>query len=177
MTNRRTLIRGITLGMGGMATSLTLGGLLKPRAASAAPAVASAAAEYDFTSDLIYLSPQTSAGHNSRCQAEVWFVELNYDLYIVTRSDAWRARAIGAGLTKTRVWVGDEGEWQASDGAYLKLPQFMAEAAQITDAKEQTQALDKMGDKYRLSWLLWGPRFKNGIADGSRVMLRYRPTA
>jgi hypothetical protein len=160
-----------------MSAGLTLGGLLRPRAATAASAVATAAAEFDFTSDLIYLSPQTSAGNNSRCQAEVWFVELNYDLYIVTRSNAWRARAIDTGLTKTRVWVGDEGEWQASDGAYLKLPEFMAEGAQITDAQEQARALDEMGDKYRLSWLLWGPRFKNGIADGSRVMLRYRPTA
>jgi hypothetical protein len=44
----------------------------------------------------------------------------------------------------------------------------------VKDADSQTSVLDAMGDKYPLEWVIWGPRFRNGLADGSRVMLRYQ---
>ena len=86
------------------------------------------AIEFDFSSQLIYLSPQTSQGQNSRCQAEIWFAEVDGELFVVTASDAWRARAIRQGLPMARIWVGDVGRWQASGGAYLRLPQLMTRA-------------------------------------------------
>lgn len=95
---------------------------------------------------------------------------------VVTASDAWRARAVGRGFRTARIWVGDEGVWTDSDSAYRELPSALAEVSFIEDPDEHARLLEQFGDKYSLSWVLWGPRFRNGLKDGSRVMLRYRPT-
>ncbi len=125
-------------------------------------------------SDLIYLAPIRTDGRESRCQAEVWFVHHESDLYVITASEAWRAQAIGKGLTRTHIWVGDVGAWGDSNGAYRELPQIEAVGSQVKDAESQNSVLNAMGDKYSLEWFVWGPRFRNGLADGSRVMLRYQ---
>ena len=39
------------------------------------------------------------------------------------------------------------------------------------------RALEAFGAKYADEWGSWGPRFRDGLADGSRVLLRYRPLA
>ena len=126
-------------------------------------------------SELIYVAPILSDGGASRCQAEVWFVHHASNLYVVTANDAWRAQAVGKGLTRTQIWVGDVGAWNDSNGAYRELPQIQAVSSQVSDADSQSSVLDAMGDKYRLEWVVWGPRFRNGLADGSRVILRYQP--
>jgi len=150
---------------------LAMAGL--PRSAFAADASGLRGAMDD--SALIYLTPLRRDGSESRCQSEVWFVHYDADLYVVTAHDAWRARAIASGLTRARIWVGDVGRWSDSDGSYRRLPQIEALASQVQDAQAQDAVLDAMGDKYRLEWLVWGPRFRKGLADGSRVMLCYQP--
>ena len=139
-----------------------------------APGLALAAAE---ESEWIYLSPFKSDGNLSRCQAEVWFVGDGGNYYVVTASSAWRAEAARRGLTRTQVWVGMAGMWQRSNGAYLKLPSLQAEASLVGDAVEHARLLTQFGEKYSGEWGSWGPRFKNGLADGSRVMLKYQPTS
>ena len=125
------------------------------------------------TSDLIYLTPLKSNGGESRCQGEVWFQAHQNALYVVTAAGAWRAEAVRRGLARTRVWVGDVGTWSDSDGAYRELPQLELTGSLVIEPGVQAAVLDKMGDKYSMSWLVWGPRFRDGLADGSRVMLRY----
>ena len=126
-------------------------------------------------SDLIYLTPIRSDGSESRCQAEVWFVPDGGDFYIVTASDAWRAHAPRLGLNRARVWVGDLGEWGDTNGRYRTLPQLETVVSYVTESDVQERVLEGFGDKYTLEWILWGPRFRNSLADGSRVMLRYQP--
>ncbi len=126
-------------------------------------------------SHLIYISPFKSNGELSRCQAEVWYVQDGTDMVVVTASNAWRARAIAQGLTRAQVWVGDVGQWQRSDGEYKNLPSTVASGAQVDDTMEHARVLQIFGSKYADEWGTWGPRFSNGLADGTRVMLRYRP--
>ena len=127
-------------------------------------------------SSLIYLTPLQSNGAESSCQAEIWFAAVEGDFYVVTEADAWRSQAIGKGLTRTRIWVGDVGMWKDSDGAYKSLPMLEASAAQETDTAVQEKVLEAMGGKYSGDgWDRWGPRFRTGLAEGSRVMLRYSP--
>ncbi len=126
-------------------------------------------------SDLIYISPMRSDGSLSACQAEIWFQSMEGSMYVVTGADAWRARAPQLGLTAARVWVGDVGEWDKSDGAYLRLPSIETQCSVVSDQAEHARVLDRMGSKYRMAWVVWGPRFRNGLADGSRVMLKYTP--
>ena len=127
------------------------------------------------TSDLIYLTPLQSGGQESRCQAEIWFVSDNVNVYVVTAKDAWRAKAVRKGLKQARIWVGDLGNWQSAKGRYRALPMFEAVGNQINDPNEHRRVLELFGSKYRMEWLVWGPRFRTGLNDGSRVMLQYTP--
>jgi hypothetical protein len=135
--------------------------------------VAAALAE----SDTVYLSPLRSDGTESRCQAEVWFVLDGPDVCVVTATAAWRARAVRQGLRQARMWVGELGIWTRTDGRYRNLPQADVVGEFIEAQAEHERVLALFGSKYPLSWVLWGPRFRNGLEDGSRVMLRYRPAA
>ncbi len=124
-------------------------------------------------SPLIYLSPIKSDGTLSKCQAEIWYLEDGGTHYVVTAADAWRAEAVRKGLTTARIWTGDVGVWTRSKGAYLDLPQLDATAGFETDEAEHARLLALFGEKYSREWGTWGPRFKKGLADGSRVMLTY----
>lgn len=124
-------------------------------------------------SPLIYITPLKADGSESSCQAEVWFQLHEGAMYVVTSGTAWRAVAIGKGMKKARVWVGDVGPWQQSEGKYKNLAVVMTEGAIVGDKAVHDAVLGKMGGKYSAEWGTWGPRFQKGLADRSRVMLRY----
>ena len=126
-------------------------------------------------SRLIYLTPLQSSGAESRCQAEIWYAVHEGAMFVVTRTDAWRSEAIRRGLDRARIWVGDVGNWRRADGRYRKLPVVEATASVEMDAAGREQVLAAMGVKYADEWPTWGPRFRNALADGSRVMLKYQP--
>ncbi len=126
-------------------------------------------------SPLIYLSPVKSDGALSACQAEVWFVADGKDFCVVTADDAWRSRAVQQGLTQAKVWIGDVGPWNNADGKWHNLPSVMTNVAVERDGAQHSRLLEIFGRKYSAEWGTWGPRFKKGLADGSRVMLRYSP--
>ncbi len=127
------------------------------------------------SSPLIYLTPIRSDGAESRCQSEIWFAGVDGDFYVVTGHSAWRSEAIRRGLNQARIWVGDVGPASASDGGYKTLPMVNAMASIETDTKVWELVLAVMGTKYSDEWGKWGPRFKKGLADGSRAMLKYAP--
>jgi hypothetical protein len=131
------------------------------------------------TSKLIYITPIKSDGKESACHAEVWFYADGEDLLVVTKPELWRSQAIKRGLDRARIWVGDHGVWKSSDGAFRKSPSFLARAEHISsDAEAVGRTLKAMGTRYAgEGWSTYGPRFKEGLADGSRVLLRYRPVA
>jgi hypothetical protein len=131
------------------------------------------------TSKLIYITPVKSDGKESACHAEVWFYADGADLLVVTKQELWRSQAIERGLDRARIWVGDHGVWKSSNSAFRKAPSFLAQAEHISsDAEAVGRTLKAMGTKYAgEGWGTYGPRFKTGLADGSRVLLRYRPIA
>lgn len=172
MTSRRhALLTALALPLGA-ALSGPIANALFGAQDSARAAPATAAGGLGGT-DVIYLSPIRRDGRESRCQAEVWFTHDARRIWVVTANTAWRARAIAKGPGRARIWVGDVGPWKNANGRYRALPNAYANASRVTDAKEIEQVLERFGSKYRGEWLLWGPRFRNGMADGSRVMLRY----
>lgn len=128
------------------------------------------------SSDLIYLTAIRSDGSESNCQSEVWFVPQGTDLYIVTMTSSWRVRAVKKGLNKARIWVGDLGNWRGTKGKYKALPSVDALASEVTDDAKQEQILDLFGSKYPLGWIVYGSKFRDGLADGTRTMVRYRST-
>ena len=126
------------------------------------------------TSQLVYITPIKSNGEESRCKAEIWFSHHDGDVFVVTPPGTWRAQAVGKGLTRARLWVGEFGVWTQSDGAYRDAPEFMATASIAAEADVHAKVLSAMGEKYaETGWGRWGQRFKDGLEDGSRVMIRY----
>jgi len=157
------------------------GALLLPvrfAAAQDAFALSGAAKAAIESSPLIYVSPIRSDGAESSCQAEVWFAGADSALFIVTSSEGWKAKAVQQGLD-ARIWVGDFGPWKKSDAKYKSAPSFRASASvvQRSDVETVERVLAVMGKKYSDGWAKWEPRFRQGLADGTRVMLRYRPIA
>lgn len=129
-------------------------------------------------SPLIYVSPLRSDGGESKCHAEIWFVPAGEDLLVCTPVDAWRTRAIKKGLDQARIWVGDFGTWTSSGEKYRSAANFVAKAS-VVPAEDEAVAkcLADMGKKYESTgWSTYGPRFHKGMKDGSRVVIRYRPT-
>ena len=126
-------------------------------------------------SRLIYLTPIKSDGSESKCKGEIWF---SYDgdshVYVVTQYEAWRANAIRQGLTSARIWVGEFGVWTRAGDSYRSAPELMLEGAIEDDPSAQDKVLTTMGTKYTDEWGVWGPRFREGLRDDSRVMLRYK---
>ena len=125
-------------------------------------------------SRLIYITPLKHDAKESRCQAEVWFMRDGDALFVVTDAGAWRAKAVEKGRNVAKIWVGDVGVWSRNP-EYRKLPSIMAKASIVRDSAVQAAMLPKFGAKYSDEWPVWGPRWEKGLADGSRVMLRYRP--
>ena len=138
-----------------------------------------AAAAAIETSKLIYITPIKSDGKESACHAEVWFCADGGDLFVVTKEGLWRSQAVKRGLDRARIWVGDYGVWKHSHAAFRNAPTFLARGEQFSnDAEAVERTLNAMGAKYaNEGWSTYGPHFKQGLADGSRVLLRYRPVA
>lgn len=164
MTTRRDLVVGLAI-----APTIPL----LARTAFAADAKAAPTDKLE-TSPLVYITPIKSNGEESRCKAEIWFSHHDGGVYVVTPPQSWRAEAVRKGLTRARLWVGDFGVWTQSDGAFRKAPEYMATASIESGEEAQGLVLSSMGEKYADSgWGRWGQRFKDGLADGSRVMIRY----
>jgi len=106
---------------------------------------------------------------------EVWFVQAGTELLVVTASDRWKALAVGRGLDGARIWVGDFGRWKRSGGRFKTGPTFVAEARFDADASVMESALAAFGAKYPDERGKWEQGFRKGLADGSRVLIRYRP--
>ena len=143
--------------------------------ASKAARLSAAARSAASKSPLIYVSPLTRDGSESRCHGEVWFAMDGDDLLVVTEPKRWRAAAIAKGLDQARIWVGDYGVWKSAEGHYRKAPSFIAIASLVSDGGAQARALAEFGKKYSDEWAKWGPRFEKGLASGKRVMILYRP--
>lgn len=155
-------------------TGLLAAGWLPRRARGAALPEPTRTALED--SDLVYITPLKRDGTESTCHAEVWFAYDGADVFVCTSAKAWRTRAIAQGLNQARLWVGEYGTWTDSDGAFRQAPELIATGAIETEPAGVEHGLERLGDKYSVQWIVWGPRFRNGLADGSRVMLRYTPT-
>jgi hypothetical protein len=162
--NRRSLL----LNGGTLAAGLMLTGPFN-RAAANGNALAALS-----KSPLIYQTTLKRNGQESACQAEVWFASQGSNIYVVTAVDAWRSQAVTRGLTRSRIWVGDMGQWKDTDGGYRSLPMMEADGSFETNKTVQADVLALFGRKYSDEWGTWGPRFRRGLNDGSRVMLKYR---
>jgi hypothetical protein len=128
-------------------------------------------------SPLVYISPLAKDGKESRCHGEVWFAWDRESVVIVTGKDAWKARALARGRERARIWVADFGRirWDAA-GKLATAPHFEARARIDSDPETFARVVPIYARKYPDEWAdTWEPRFRKGIADGTRVLIRYTP--
>ena len=127
------------------------------------------------TSGYVYISPLRSNGSESKCHGEVWFLWDTDSVLIVTSQKAWKAEALRAGLDQARIWVGDLGRIRQARSKLPGAPSFLARARMEEDPRAFQRVLQSFGGKYPDEWDKWEPRFKKGMASGSRLMIRYTP--
>jgi hypothetical protein len=173
-TRRRLLVGGLA----GLAGFFLAGGRrfvrAEPAAAFGLPAATRDALR---TSPLVYVSPLQTDGSESRCHGEVWYCTDQGSVMIVTSADGWKAKAVGKGLHRARLWVGDFGAVRSAGDRYRKAPNFQARAEIVSDRAVFDRAMAGLGLRYPDEWEKWKPRFEKGYADGTRVLIRYSPEA
>lgn len=126
-------------------------------------------------SPLVYVSPLRSDGGESACHGEVWYFVDAGSVVIFTATDRWKARAVRRGLDRARLWVGDFGPVGRAQDRFRRAPSFLARAAIETDRAVFERLMERYAKRYADEWGKWGPRFRKGWDDGSRVMIRYTP--
>jgi hypothetical protein len=130
------------------------------------------------SSPLVYISPLRSDGAESRCHGEVWFAWIDGAVVINTAADRWKARSLRKGLDRARIWVGDFGRVKGMLGAneaFRKGPSFDARADIVNDTAILDRLLEQYESKYPAEIGKWRGPMRSGVADGSRVLIRYRP--
>ena len=167
--SRRSLLRGAVLAAGTLALPVLPG-------VASAYEHSQAARDAIANSPLVYVSPLRGDGSESRCHGEVWFVADGLDLLVVTGAERWKAEAIRKKLDRARLWVGDFGVWKRAGDSFKQAPSFVTRASIDSSPTVHTRALASFGSKYPDGWDEWEPRFRNGLKDGSRVLIRYAPT-
>jgi hypothetical protein len=130
-------------------------------------------------SPFVYISPLLANGDESTCHAEVWFGWLDDAVVVTVAADRWKARALSRGLDRARIWVGNHGRWKTMLGGrnedFRSAPNFVAEAEKIEEPATIDRLLAIYDEKYPHEIASWRDRMKSGNADGSRIMIRYRP--
>ncbi len=154
-----------------LASACALGAAaLWPRGARAAdPAWLEAARKMP----LVYVSPLLANGNESRCHGEVWFFVDGNDVVLATATDTWKARALGLGRNRARIWVGDFGPYAGAKDKLAGAPSFVATAKLDKDRAVFDRLLAAFAVKYADEWGKWKPRFESSYADGSRIVIRY----
>jgi hypothetical protein len=101
-------------------------------------------------------------------------------VWIVTSTGGWKARALAAGLDRARLWVGDFGRWKAllsESDDFRRAPSFVARGSVVRDGARLERLLAIYQRKYPSESGKWVARMRSGVADGSRVLVRYAPEA
>ncbi len=129
-------------------------------------------------SGFVYVSPLRSDGAESTCHGEVWYGWIDGSVVLITGSERWKARSVRKGLDRARIWVGDHGRWKKLIGTneeFRKAPRFDARAEIVKDDALLDRLLAIYEKKYPEEIADWRDRMRQGYADGSRVLVRYRP--
>jgi len=98
--------------------------------------------------------------------AEIWFLYHQGAVYVGTMPTSWRVRRIKAGRPQAKIWVGKP------DG-----PAFAARGEVVKDAAVEQVMLETFAKKYPDGWPKYAEKFRAGFKDGSRVLVKYTPTA
>lgn len=175
LTRRLFLTR---LGVGAVGLAWALPGRPRPVIAKQPEATSLPIALLE-QSPFIYVSPLLRDGQESRCHAELWFAWIDDSIIVTVAKDRWKATALARGLNGAHIWVGNHGRWKTMLGGrnedFRGAPNFIATGEQVDDPKMIDRLLTVYAKKYPDEIAKWSDRMRSGNADGSRILIRYRP--
>jgi hypothetical protein len=117
------------------------------------------------TSTYVYIASQRKDG-SFGAPAEIWFMYDQGSVWVASPTTAWRVKRIRAGRAAARIAVGTK------DG-----PTFTAIGSFVRDPAAYARLYSSFAAKYPEGWSKFEARFRDGLKDGSRVLMRYRPVA
>ncbi|HEX7409182.1 MAG TPA: hypothetical protein VF515_16250 [Candidatus Binatia bacterium] len=124
----------------------------------------SAAVKADLaTSKYVYIATTRKDGSFGK-PAEIWFLYHNGAVYVASPPTAWRVRRIKAGRAQAKIAVGKP------DG-----PSFMATGALVNEPDVYPTLFDTYAKKYPDGWPKFEEKFRSGLKDGSRVLIKFTP--
>lgn len=117
------------------------------------------------TSPYVYIASQRKDGTFGSA-AEIWFMYDQGAVWMASPPTAWRVKRIQAGRSTARIAVGSKTG-----------PTFTARGALVRDPAVYERLYATFAKKYPDRWPGYEARFRDGLKDGSRVLMRYDPVA
>jgi predicted pyridoxine 5'-phosphate oxidase superfamily flavin-nucleotide-binding protein len=118
-------------------------------------------AEALTTSPYVYVATQRKDG-SFGTPSEIWFMYDQGAVWMASPTTAWRVRRIRTGRTTARIAVGTK------DG-----PTFTAKGSFVRDPAAYERLYATYAKKYPQGWPQYEARFRDGLKNGSRVLMRY----
>ncbi|MGE0821357.1 MAG: hypothetical protein AB7G75_16575 [Candidatus Binatia bacterium] len=94
--------------------------------------------------------------------AEIWFMHHNGAVWVCSPTTTHRVKRIQAGQTKAKIAIGKP------DG-----PSFIAKGSLVKDPEVNNALFEAFAKKYSDGWSSYEKSFKEGLADGSRTLVKY----
>ena len=144
-------------------TATTVLALVVVGAAARAAELPEATRKELATATYVYIASQRKDGSFSK-PAEIWFMWHDGAVWVGTPPTTWRVKRIKHKRPNARIAVGKP------DG-----PTFEAVGTIVKDPKVADLLRETYAKKYPDRWPAFADKFKEGLKDGSRVLVRYTP--
>lgn len=115
------------------------------------------------TSKYVYIQTARKDGTLGK-PAEIWFMHYNGAVWVASPVTTHRVKRIQAGQTKAKVWIGKP------DG-----PAFDAKGSIVKDPEVNKVLFENFAKKYGDGWSSYEKQFRDGLANGSRALIKYEP--
>lgn len=115
------------------------------------------------SSKYVYIQSTREDGKLSK-PAEIWFMPYNGAVWVASPPTTHRVKRIKAGKTTAKIAVGKP------DG-----PSFNAKGSIVTDPEVNKAMFETYAKKYATEWKSYEQKFRDGLANGSRVLIKYEP--
>jgi len=115
------------------------------------------------SSKYVYVQSTRKDGKLSK-PAEIWFMPYNGAVWVASPPTTYRVKRIQAGQTKAKIAIGK------TDG-----PSFNAKGSIVKDPEVNKVLFEVFAKKYGSGWSSLEEKFRDGLADGSRVLVKYEP--
>lgn len=115
------------------------------------------------SSEFVYIQSSRKDGTLGK-PAEIWFMHYQGAVWVASPVTTHRVKRIQDGQTKAKVSIGK------TDG-----PSFNATGSIVKDPEINKVLFATLAKKYSEGWSSYEKTFRDGLADGTRVLIKYEP--